>query len=156
MSAGRPTSLTPEVRARIIAAIQAGNYRDTACRAAGVTDRSLRNWCERGEAGEEPYATFLADLGCAEANAEMDLLAEIKAAQPSITGEGGSGPTPWQSRAWIMERRWPKRWAARIRTAVAEEVDTLTHKLRSKPALAAEVAHVLAAEGGDAGSGAPH
>lgn len=155
MSAGRPTSLTPEVQAQIIAALEAGNYRETAARAARVTDRSLRNWCERGEAGEEPYASFLADVQHAEARAEMGLLAQIKSAQAGTPGV--SGADLWTSRAWIMERRWPKRWAARVRTAVAEEVDSLTQKLRSKPALAAEVADVLAREGDGASAGpAPH
>lgn len=142
---GRPTSLTPEVQATIVAAIETGNYRDTACRAAGVSDRSLRNWCERGETGEEPYASFFDALQAAEAKAEMALLAQIKDAQAGTPGV--SGADLWQSRAWVMERRWPKRWAARVRTVVAEEVEGLLARVKKDPELARKVADVLADEG---------
>lgn len=130
MSAGRPSLLTPDVHARIVRGIAAGNYRETAARAAGVSDRTLRRWCEQGESGEEPHASFLADVERAEARAEMRLLRQIRRAQPAVTGEGGRGADLWTAKAWMMERRWPKRWGGRVRATVAEELGALMDKLQ--------------------------
>lgn len=144
MPAGRPTSLTPEVAAAILDAIRAGNFRETACKAARIAMQTLRNWEQRAEAGEEPYASFVVDMHEAEAEAEKTLLGEIRTALPAIVGE--TGPTPWQARAWVMERRWPKRWSGRVRVTVADEVDSLTRKLAKDPELHRRVLHVLADE----------
>jgi transposase len=129
---GRPTSLTPEVQAVVIEAIKRGNYRDTAAKLAGVTRQTLWNWEQRGETGEAPYAAFFDALQKAEAEAESMLLEEIRHAQPSIPGEGGRGADLWQAKAWLMERRWPKRWAQRVRQAVTEELDAFTDRLQKK------------------------
>jgi hypothetical protein len=130
--AGRPTSLTPEVHEAIVESIRAGSYRSTAAAKAGVHRNRLAEWEGRGESGEEPYAAFACALQKAEAEAEERLLDEIRNAQPSVTGEGGHGPDLWQAKAWIMERRWPKRWAARVRQAVTEELDAFTDRLQRK------------------------
>ncbi len=128
----RPTSLTPEVQARVVEALERGHYRSTAVRLAKISERTLYNWLERGEKGEEPYAEFMQAIKEAEAVAEDNLLVAISTAQPGIPGEGGRGADPWQSRAWVMERRWPKRWAARVRPAVTEELDAFTDRLQRR------------------------
>lgn len=117
--AGRPTSLTPEVQAKIVETIRDGNYRHIAAQAAGVHRNSLIAWEKRGEAGEEPYASFLCELQKAEADAEITLLQTVKS--------GGDG---WQSKAWMLERRFASRWCARVRQHVAEELGAFTDKLR--------------------------
>jgi transposase-like protein len=128
----RPTSLTPEVQTAIVAAILDGNYRVTAAQKAGVCERSLYNWLERGATGEAPFAEFLQAVKTAEADAESALLSQIRHAQPAVTGEGGHGADIWQAKAWIMERRWPKRWAQRVRQAVTEELDAFTDRLQRR------------------------
>ena len=150
----RPTSLTPAVQKVIVDAIEAGNYRETAAALAGIHRNTIRNWLVRGESEESgQYHEFLCAIEKAEATAEAKLLEEIKTAQPSIPGEGGRGADLWQTKAWIMERRWPKRWAARVRVAVSEELDALTEKLRAK--LDAETfAKVVDATREEAASGA--
>lgn len=130
--AGRPTSLTPEVQTAIVESIRAGNYRSTAAAAAGVHRNRIAEWEGRGESEEEPYASFACALQKAESEAEADLLREIRYAQPSVTGEGGHGADLWQAKAWIMERRWPKRWAARVRQQVTEEIDAFTDRLQRR------------------------
>ncbi len=127
---GRPTDLTPEVQATVIAAIRRGNYRDTAAKLAGITRQTIWNWEKRGEAGEAPYAEFFDALQKAESESEDSLLAEIRNAQPAE--KGGQGADLWQAKAWIMERRWPKRWAQRVRQAVTEELDAFTDRLQRK------------------------
>jgi hypothetical protein len=71
----------------------------------------------------------------AEAAGEKKLLREIR-----------RGVDGWQSRAWMLERRWPQRWSGRVRLTVTEHVNELTSKLKSKPELHQAVCDVLAEE----------
>lgn len=141
---GRPTSLTPQVAEKILTAIRKGNYKSTACAAAGIPRSSLHNWEQRAETGEEPYSSFIDEMRQAEAEAEMALQEEIRNAKPAITGV--CGPDPWTSRAWIMERRWPNKWSGRVKVTVNEEIDSLTKKLARDPELHRRVLHVLSDE----------
>ncbi len=127
---GRPTSLTPETQATILESVRAGNYKASACSAAGIHRDTLNGWEIRGAAGEEPFKSFSDALQTAEAEAEAKLLAEIRTAQPGIPGF--SGADLWTAKAWILERRWPKRWAARVRQAVTEEIDAFTDRLQRR------------------------
>ncbi len=130
---GRPTSLTPEVQRAICNALRSGNYRDTAAQAAGIHRNTLRNWLQRGEAGEAVFVDFLCAVEKAEAQGEKKLLREIR-----------KGVDGWQSRSWILERRWPARWSGRVRVTVSDHVDQLTAKLKSDPELHRKVVDVLA------------
>ena len=47
--AGRPSKLTSEVKARLVQAIEAGNYYEAACGYAGITYTTFRNWMIKGE-----------------------------------------------------------------------------------------------------------
>jgi hypothetical protein len=87
----------------------------------------------------------LAAIEKAESTGESELLSQVEKAKPG-----------WQSKAWMLERRWPHRWAARVRTVIAEEVEGLEKKLKKDPALAAKVRDVLTDEGTEAGSSAAH
>ncbi len=138
----RPTSLTPEVQAAILEAIEAGNYKSTACQAVGIHRDTLNGWEIRARSGEEPFASFSDALLKAEAKAEMTLLAEIKAARPGLTGVQGADL--WQARCWVMERRFASKWCARVKQQVAEHVDALTEKLKADPDLHRKVVDVLA------------
>lgn len=149
---GKPTSWTPEVQAVIVEAIRRGNYKVTACALAGIHRDTLNDWEHRGARGDEPYASFLAELQRAEADAETGLLEEIR------TAEGGKDATPWQSRAWVMERRWPKRWAQRIRSAVSEELTALLKRIEAKldPETYAKVVDAAREDDADAQTDARH
>lgn len=150
--------LTPEVSKAICASLKAGHYRKVACAKVRITERTLQNWQKWGEEGREPYAAFLVDMQEAEAHVEDELLQQIRCAMPGVPGQ--SGADVWTARAWVLERRWPKRWAARVRTAVAEEVDMFTAKLKAKPELWKAVVDELADEAGiggpAAGGNSPH
>lgn len=130
MRTGRPTTLTPEVQELIIEALRKGNYRDTAAALAGVTRQTLWNWEQWGKEGRAPYKDFFDALEMAEAQAEATLLEEIRTAAPAQTGL--TGPDLWQAKAWLMERRWPKRWAQRVRTAVTEEIDAAVGRMAKR------------------------
>jgi hypothetical protein len=101
---GRPTSLTPLVRKRVVAAIEAGNYIETAAAYAGLSKMTIYNWMRRGRAGERPFEAFVDAVEHALAISEMrDLQVVDNAAQD------GS----WQAATWRLERRFPARWRAR-------------------------------------------
>lgn len=140
----RPTLLTPEVQATIIAAIEAGNYRSTAAAAAGVHRSTMVNWERWGEEGKAPYVEFFDALQTAEAKAEIALVAKLASAEPGIPAVRGADL--WQATAWILERRFASRWCARVKQQVTENVEALTSKLKADPELHRKVVDVLASE----------
>lgn len=100
------TKLQPEVVASVLASLANGNYISTACAAAGITERTFRNWRDKAESDDpaaQPYREFL-DL-CNEARAlgETENVATIKAA----------AATNWTAAAWLLERQYPERWGRR-------------------------------------------
>ena len=109
---GRPTKLTAETQERIVTAIRAGNYQDTAARWAGIDPGTFYRWMERGaqEDGEEEYREFREAVENAKAAAEVRDVALIdKAAQDGT----------WQAAAWKLERKFPHRWGRINRTEVS-------------------------------------
>ena len=110
---GRPTKLTEQTQERIVNAIRAGNYQETAALHAGVDPRTFYRWMERGmsdEPEDEDYRQFRQLVERAKADAEVrDLLLVDKAAN-----EGS-----WQAAAWKLERRSPQRWGRVNRTEIS-------------------------------------
>lgn len=106
---GRPTSLTPNLAARIIGYVLDGSYIETAVLACGVSKKSFYNWRARAEewmVSEEPvpedeaiYIQFLHSVNWAEARAEIDLLRYA-----------ASGARGWQAAMTVLERKYPSRW----------------------------------------------
>jgi transposase len=125
---GRPTKLTPELQKRIVKLVRDGNYIETAAIAAGITKQTFYNWMERGKAGEEPFAEFFDALKRAEAEAEAEIAATVRA--------GLRDAPQWQSAMTFLERRWPTRWGRRDpdhklkRTNLELENETLKAKLK--------------------------
>jgi transposase len=101
----RKTSLTPKVQSIIVEAIEKGNYANTACWLAGISDVTYYHWKQRGERGEEPYASFLKAVKEAEAKAEADALKIITEAARNS----------WQAAAWYLERKKPDKWGRKER-----------------------------------------
>jgi transposase-like protein len=124
--------LTPGLQAKLCAALRAGAYRDSAAQANDVHPATVRRWVQQGEAGDSDYEAFARALKKAEAVAERRLLRLVRA--------GGEG---WQSKAWIMERRWPARWGGRVRATVSEERETLLAKVQGDPDLHERLRNVL-------------
>ena len=92
--AGRPTGLTPQVRNTILKAVENGCYAHVAAAKAGITEKTLYEWINRGESGEEPFREFSECLLTSCANAEDRVLGILKSAQEgSIDGD-------WKAGAW--------------------------------------------------------
>lgn len=108
----RPSKLTPAVQERIIQALQAGNYVETAARYAGVAPTTFYRWMEQGEQdGANPlYREFRDAVESARAQAEVRSIALIQQAAQNGT---------WQAAAWFLERSHPHRWGRFQRTEVS-------------------------------------
>lgn len=127
---GRPTKLDDITAERIAEAISAGQTWKLAAQYAGISERTLHDWRERGEEGDEPYASFLQRLKRAEGVAALESIREIR-----------TGALQWQARAWFLERRFPEEWAKREPTFIvtnsngpdltADEVDAVARAMRS-------------------------
>ena len=112
---GRPSKLTPEVEARIAEAVELGATWERAADAAGVGASTLRDWRQRGEAGEVPFVAFVATIKRAEGAGVERALRTIREA-----AEGGA----WQASAWILERRYPADYGRRSEVAVTARAST--------------------------------
>jgi hypothetical protein len=105
--AGRPTKLTPERQAKIVEALRAGNYFETACASAGISPALGYEWLARGE-GRDPdrkctplHAEFADAVRLAEAQAEAEAVGVVRA---------GFDDNPRLALDFLA-RRCPARWA---------------------------------------------
>jgi hypothetical protein len=89
---GRPTKLTPQVKAKLKEAFAYGLNDDQAAALAGVSDVTLTLWKRRPE--------FMAEIREA---INQRLLVRLKRIE-----EGENG---WQGCGWILERLLPRQWA---------------------------------------------
>jgi len=67
------SKFTPEIHAAVVRALSKGITRQGAADICGITDRTLRLWCDKGRKGEEPYVQFAADVAKAEGEIEVDM-----------------------------------------------------------------------------------
>lgn len=99
---GRPTKCTPELTAKVVEAIRAGNFREVAAQWVGVSPANLSRWMTRPG---EPYETFRQAVLEAEQLAEIDAVALImKAAKGDA-----------KHAQWWLERKFPSRWGRKDR-----------------------------------------
>lgn len=108
---GRPSKLTPEVQDKVVQAILAGNYQDTAAQYAGIGTTTFYRWMEKGAEDDAPqmYRDFREAVESANATAEVRDVALITQAAQSGT---------WQAAAWKLERKFPQRWGRFQRTEI--------------------------------------
>lgn len=108
------TKLTPEVAATICAEIGKGRPVTVAVDIARIHRQTFYDWVARGEGGLEPYASFVADMKAARANAQGNTLSRIEAAGeesvcPTCQCETRCvAPGDWKAHAWIAERLYPE------------------------------------------------
>ena len=118
MNMGRPSKLTPETHDKIIRAIAAGNYLETAAAHGGVSYYTLNDWMNKGATGKEAkYVKFYHAAKKAEADAEA-----LRVARISKAGQEGN----WQADAWYLERRYPNRWGKRVQELTGPDGGDIT------------------------------
>lgn len=138
--AGRPTKLTPELQKKICDEVCRGTSQETAALLAGIQERTLYYWIERGKAGKEPYLQFFQDLMRARAE-------HISALEQYWTRHA---ITDWRAAQAKLAALDPARYASPIK-----------HEIRFAGMSDAELdAYIAAAErpaleAGEGGAGAP-
>ena len=124
----RPTKLNDEIQAKIINAIKAGNYMETAAAYAGISKSTFYDWLRRGRREKERleknerhrprksevgYLEFSDAVEKALAESEMrDVLVISKAAE-----------LQWQAAAWRLERKFPDRWGRKLQQQIEHSGD---------------------------------
>lgn len=94
---GRPvTVMTQEVKEKIVKAVSLGLWPNRAAEMHGVNPATMRSERKR----DQSFATSIKE---AEARAEATVHGQILRHMES----------QWTAAAWMLERRWPDRWAKR-------------------------------------------
>jgi transposase len=119
----RPTKLDADVAKRITDLVRVGNYVETAAAAAGVHKVTLHRWLRRGREEESgPYHDLFEALEKAQGESESrDVALLAKAAAED-----------WQAAAWRLERRFPRKYGARVQMSVQEELSDFLNRLEGQ------------------------
>lgn len=126
---GRPTLLTPELQAAIVADVELGNYAETAAAAHGIDRATFYRWMQRGKDGEPLYRDFCDAITRARGHAEKHALKTVR--------DAFSDPkTGAENARWYLERTAPARFGRRdhvvVESKVREELDGALGKLESQ------------------------
>ena len=101
---GRKSKLTHELIEKISLEVEAGNYYKNACAKVGISESVFYSWKEQAESGKQGiFLDFMEALKKAES------IAESRAIETILADDS------WQSKAWFLERRFPKRWRRKDR-----------------------------------------
>ena len=103
---GAPSQLgDPDVLQLLLAAISDGVDYERACKSAGISPRTIYNWKNRANEGDEAAMAFVQALEKAEADVERRATRNMLKA--------GELPQYWAANATFLERRYPERWGRR-------------------------------------------
>ena len=103
-----------QVWSRLSQALSVGAYIEDACVFAGISSRQYRRWRVLAEKGVEPYASKWVEIQKSEAQAIVRNLFNIQNAANSGT---------WQASAWILERKYPDKFARKDFVQISEGKD---------------------------------
>lgn len=113
---GRPPKLTDEVQARIVQALEGGNFRNVACEYGGVGRRTFTEWMAAGQARPKSrFGRFRRAIISAEKRAEIRCVALVMkaAAEDARHAE------------WWLSHRHAPRWAEKRRVELSKDQKTL-------------------------------
>lgn len=141
--AGRPSKISPEIHAKIVGLLKAGNYLETASAVAGIDPKNLRAWIRKGARGIEPYRQFAADVEHAMGECEAIAVAMLR----------GHGRKDWRALAWWLERTRPTKYGQTLAVTakVDEQLNEVVERLRRQldPETFQRVANALDDAGGE-------
>lgn len=108
---GRPTKLDAQRQKKIVELIRAGNYQETAARAAGVSPSSFYAWMAEGDKAAQKGGRLNAkEKACLEfSEAVKAAKAEAEARAVAIINKAAMDGT-WQAAAWYLERTAAERF----------------------------------------------
>jgi transposase len=112
---GRPPVMTEEVQEDILRTIRLGLHADRAALAHGISSGTLRSFKKRNP-------DFAARMKSAEADAENGFLSRLLMHTDK----------QWTACAWMLERRWPERWAKKehVEVSTKGEAEKLLNDLK--------------------------
>lgn len=107
----RPTKYTETLGIRLCVLIREGAFIATAAKSVGVSRDTVYEWLKRGEAdppapGDDAFVTFAELFRSAEADAELDMMRQLRAPKAS--------PAHVKALTWFAEKRWPTRFGAKV------------------------------------------
>lgn len=113
---GLPSVLEdPQRIYKFLKSIASGNYKQTACRIAGIAPQTLYNLIDQAKAGYIPAIRLVDALEKAEAQAEGEMV-------DCVRNAAKSGPQYWAAGMTYLERRQPDRWGKRQDDSSAPKV----------------------------------
>jgi len=131
---GAPTKCDAVVTESVCALVRDGLRLDAALDHVGISRRAGAYWQTRGDAGEEPFCTFVQAVARAQAEFEATQLDAIRT--QSTHGPEGTSNEDWKARAWLLERTRPDAYApsqtivvkalATARSEVLDAVDAVS------------------------------
>ena len=111
---GRKTLLKTALTKRICASLEAGATLESAAVREGISERTLFNWLDRGEAGEAAFASFFFEVQRARASYESRLRKVILNAAEGVLPRHAD----WKAAAWILSHCWPQEFSEIVRNEV--------------------------------------
>ena len=105
--------LDPAIFEIVIAVVRVGAGQEAACREAGISNETLRQYVQRGETGEEPFAEFVIALRKAHGNSKVYLLGLL---QEAAVGD-------WRAAAWLLEKLYPHDFGALVKLNINAQID---------------------------------
>jgi len=106
--------MTEENIERILTAVRLGMYPDRAAEMHGISKSTMRMH-------KKAHPEFLTAIKEAEAHAESTFLGKIYRHMDD----------QWTACAWMLERRWPERWAKREAPLTSNEAKDMVNRLRA-------------------------
>ncbi|MCG8455704.1 MAG: hypothetical protein MI919_05440 [Holophagales bacterium] len=106
---GRPSSLTPEVHDKLVAAIRAGNYARVAADFAGISESTFYRWLRKGQAEESgDFHELWIAVKKAESESEVRAVANVQRHMQD----------DWRAAMAFLSRRYPDRWGRHDRLSL--------------------------------------
>jgi hypothetical protein len=100
--------------------LRAGAFHKCAAEGASISFQTYKNWLKRGEAGEEPYASFAIKAAKARADDAMRSISVIERAQlRRPRPEDGQVEGDWKAAAWLLEHKYPQEFGSAALQAAA-------------------------------------
>lgn len=124
---GRPSSCTPILVEKLCGYLREGNSIDDSCALAGIAESTYHNWRNWGEAGDEPYRSFLEAVKRARAEFRSEVLRLMRQAVADKTMN-------WLPCAWLLERTDRKNWGKSVHLEAETKVtaDDLIKQLEAE------------------------
>lgn len=104
--AHRPTLCTPDVTARFLQAVRAGNFIEDAAVFAGIDRGTYYRWLEKAEDPRPEYQVYRDFRDTA-------IAARTESKVGHVLNLHNAGKKHWQASAWYLERSYPEQFGRR-------------------------------------------